>query len=347
MTEGVHPLFITVAIQTYNRSATLAETLDSLRGLRHPETAEYEILVIDNNSNDDTPQVVQRFRDLLAPRLRSIVESHQGLSHARNRALQEARGQIVSFLDDDVIVNPDWLSAVAAAFEEHSATVVGGRSYLVFRSQRPAWLPEHYEFYLSRLDYGDRVIVNTDKDLYGLNFSVRKDAAVQVGGFNPSLGRCGLISFRSGEESDLLRKIRAGGGMAVYEPRAVVGHIVLPERLTLKWFLRRAFAAGVDTEILHLSGGQNTRTSSPLVHLLRCCGSVVRSVVRGEVRAPVLFGKTLAVTAALGSLYASFPRVRRVPSAGDSQGFRTSLPPREGTASRGSPQRDAAAEAPP
>jgi len=309
--RGIHSAFITVAIQTYNRSATLAETLESLRELRCPETAEYEILVVDNNSNDDTPQVIQEYRHLLAPRLRGVLEPRQGLSHARNRALQEAKGQIVSFLDDDVIVDPDWLSAVAGAFEEHSATVVGGRSYLIFRSERPGWLPEHYEFYLSRLDYGDQVIVDTDHDLYGLNFSVRKDAAVQAGGFNPSLGRCGPVSLRSGEESDLLRKIRAGGGVAVYEPRAVVGHIVLRERLTMKWFLRRAFAAGVDTAIMHLSGGQIAPTSSPFVHLLRCCGSVMRSVVRGEILAPVLFGKTLAVTDALGSLYASFLRFRR------------------------------------
>jgi glycosyltransferase involved in cell wall biosynthesis len=306
--EGVRPvrLFVTVAIQTYNRSATLAETLKSLRDLRCPETAEYEILVVDNNSNDGTPQVIQEYGRLLAPRLRSVLEPRQGLSHARNRALQEARGQLVSFLDDDVIVDPDWLSAVTAAFEKHSATVVGGRSYLIYRSRRPAWLPEHYEFYLSRLDYGDQVIVDTDQDLYGLNFSVRKDVALQVGGFNPSLGRCGLVSFRSGEESDLLRKIRGRGGVVVYEPRAVVGHIVLESRLRMKWFVRRAFSAGVDTETLGLLEGNRPRPSRSLAHLLRCGGSVLKSLVRGEISPPILFGKALAVVAALGSLYGSF-----------------------------------------
>jgi glycosyltransferase involved in cell wall biosynthesis len=312
MTEhGVHSAFITVVIPTCNRSATLAETLGSLRDVRCPEATEYEILVVDNNSTDGTPEVVHQYTHILAPRLRSVSEPRQGLSHARNRALQEARGQIVSFLDDDVIVDPDWLSAVAAAFEEHSAAVVGGRSYLIFRSERPAWLPEHYEFYLSRLDYGNQVIVGTDRDLYGLNFSVRKDMAMQVGGFNPSLGRCGSVSFRSGEESDLLRKIHACGGVVVYEPRAVVGHIVLRERLTRKWFLRRAFAAGFDTEILHRSDGDIPRSSSPFVHLLRCCGSMVRGILRGEILAPVLFGKTLAFTAALGSLYASLLHLGR------------------------------------
>jgi len=301
-------MFITVTIQTYNRSAVLAETLESLRSLRCPAGVEYEILVVDNNSTDRTPEVIQEYGGILAPRLRSVFEARQGLSHARNRALQEAKGQIVSFLDDDVVVDAEWLTAVAGAFEEHAAAVVGGKSYLIFRSRRPAWLSEHYEFFLSRLDYGDRPIVGIDRDLYGLNFSVRKDIVLQAGGFDPSLGRCGGVSLRSGEESDLLRRIRALGGVAVYEPRAVVGHIIPGERLRMKWFIKRAFAAGVDVEPLRWA--EAGRACGSFVHLLRCCGSVLLSPVRGEIRSDVLFGKLLAIVGALGSLYAKSLRLR-------------------------------------
>jgi glucosyl-dolichyl phosphate glucuronosyltransferase len=303
-------MFVTVTIQTYNRSAVLAETLESLRLLRCPAGVEYEILIVDNNSTDGTQEVIREYGGILAPRLRSVFEPRQGLSHARNRALQEAKGQIVSFLDDDVIVDPAWLSAVAGAFEEHAAAVVGGRSYLIYRSPRPSWLSDQYEFFLSRLDYGDRAIVGIDKDLYGLNFSVRKDIVLQAGGFDPSLGRCGGVSFRSGEESDLLRRIRGLGGVVVYEPRAVVGHIIPGDRLRMKWFIKRAFAAGVDIEAIRLSEAGLAKMSGSLVHLLRCCGSVFRSLVRGEIRSEVLFGKALAVLGALGSLYARSRRLR-------------------------------------
>ena len=315
--EGARPVrtFVTVTIQTYNRAATLAETLESLRHLRCPDATDYEILVVDNNSQDGTAQVIEQYRRLLAPRLRSVVETRQGLSHARNRALQEARGEIVSFLDDDVIVDPSWLAAVTAAFAAHAATVVGGRSYLIYRSRRPAWLPAHYEFYLSRLDYGDQVLVATDHDLYGLNLSIRRAAALQVGGFHPSLGRCGRVSLRSGEESDLLRQIRGRGGIVVYEPRAIVGHIVLASRLRMKWFVRRAWAAGVDTETLARLQDRRPQPFRSLVHLLRCCGSVLKSLVRGELARPILFGKALAVVAALGSLYASLRAGPRAPRA--------------------------------
>jgi len=308
-------MFVTVTIQTYNRCGLLAETLESLRSLRGPAAVEYEILVVDNNSTDGTAQVLEKYGRLLAPRLRSVFEPQQGLSHARNRALREAQGQIVSFLDDDVLVDPDWLSAVVGAFERYQADVVGGKSYLIYRSRRPSWLSEHYEFFLSRLDYGDRAIVGVDQDLYGLNFSVRRGTILRAGGFDPSLGRCGSVSLRSGEESDLLRRVRALGGVVVYEPRAVVGHIIAGDRLRMKWFLRRAFAAGVDLETMQGTAPDGPGLSRPGVHLLRCCGSVLRSVLRGEIRADVLFGKTLAVSGALGAIYARARRSRPVHGA--------------------------------
>jgi glycosyltransferase involved in cell wall biosynthesis len=140
-------VFVTITIQTYNRSGMLAQTLESLRLLRCPEAVDYEILVVDNNSNDDTPEVIRRYGEVLAPRLRSVFEPRQGLSHARNRALAEAKGEIVSFIDDDVAVDPNWLGAVCDAFAKHSASVVGGRSYLIYPTPqgRPAWLPAHRE----------------------------------------------------------------------------------------------------------------------------------------------------------------------------------------------------------
>jgi glycosyltransferase involved in cell wall biosynthesis len=294
-------MMISIAICTYNNAKKLAVTLESLRGLICPRVLQYEILVVDNNSCDETKEVVGRFQGVLGQRLRYVFEGIQGLSHARNRALKEAMGDIVSYIDDDVKVEPGWLSAVAAAFEEYPAAVVGGKSYLIYPSKRPSWLPEQYEILLSKLDYGDQVLVGTDKDLFGLNFSVRKDMALRAGGFDPSLGRCGAVSLRCGEESDLLRRIRDFGGVAVYEPRAVVGHIVSQERLAMRWFVRRAFAPGMH--------GEGPRVSPSAVHLLRCCGSVFRSLVRGEIKSDVLFGKTLAVVAALRPLYESIRRL--------------------------------------
>jgi glycosyltransferase involved in cell wall biosynthesis len=298
------PVMVSIAICTYNNARKLELVLESLRGLICPPPLEYEILVVDNNSSDETIGVVERCQAAWGPRLRYIFEGAQGLSHARNRALKEAAADIISYLDDDVKVDPHWLSAVATAFEEYPAAVVGGKSYLIYPTERPAWLPEEYEFLLSKLDYGDQVIVGVDKDLFGLNFSVRKEWALRAGGFDPSLGRRGH-SLGSGEESDLLKRIRARGGIAVYQPNAVVGHLVSPERVKIRWFLKRLFAAGKDgVAIARKDGAALPSVSEAILHALRCCGSVAKSMVLGDFSGQTLLRKGLVATYALGGGWA-------------------------------------------
>jgi glycosyltransferase involved in cell wall biosynthesis len=295
-------VMVSIAICTYNNVRKLEAVLESLRGLICSPALRYEVLVVDNNSSDETKGVVERCQGTWGQRLRYVFEGAQGLSHARNRALKEAAGDIVSYIDDDVRVDPGWLSAVATAFEEYSAAVVGGKSYLIYPSRRPAWLPDEYESLLSKLDYGDQVIVGLDRDLFGLNFSVRKELAVQLGGFDTSLGRC-RRALGSGEESDLLRRIRETGGLAVYEPRAVVGHVVSPERMTVRWFAKRLFAAGRDDVAIAAKNGHTVPSVwDTTVHAIRCCGSILKSIVIGDRSAKNILGKGLVAAHALGTL---------------------------------------------
>jgi len=297
-------MMVSVAICTYNNAGALAVALESLRALRCPAAHAYEILVIDDNSRDGTREVVRREEQFWGEKLRYIFEGRQGLSQARNRAWREARGEVVSYLDDDVQVDPGWLAAVVAAFEEHAAAVVGGKSRLIYPSHRPAWLPERYEVLLSRLDHGDQVLVNTERELFGLNFSVRKEWLDKTGGFDVALGRCGR-SLTSGEEFDLLRRIRALGGIAVYEPRAVVGHLVPAARLKKWWFVRRLFVAGAESVTLAAKHGYAlpTRRGAAL-HACRCCGSIGKGLVRGDWSLQSLVDKGLVAAYALGRLHA-------------------------------------------
>ncbi len=295
-------MFLTVTIQTHNRAAVLAATLESLRDLRCPAQADYEIVVVNNNSTDATEEVIARYAAVLAPRLHGVFEARPGLSHARNRALHEARGDFVCFLDDDVKVDPGWLEAVAGAFAQYGAALVGGRSYLIFSGPRPRWLSERYEKLLSKLDYGNEPLVGTDKDLFGLNYSVRKDLALEVGGFDPQYGRVGRCLV-SGEERDLQTRIQRAGGVVVYEPRAVVGHMVLPERLKPGWVLRRLFWDGVSAERDLLEQGVQRET---LTHLARktlsCFLSVVRSWLTLDFSSETFMEKSKNAVVQLGRL---------------------------------------------
>src|SRR5579862_9670819 len=100
---------ISVTIQTYNRAAELRRTLESLARIDRTGATEHEVIVIDNNSSDHTREVVEAFHEAFAGLLRYIREPRQGLSHARQRAVAEARHEIVAFLDDDVDVDAHWL----------------------------------------------------------------------------------------------------------------------------------------------------------------------------------------------------------------------------------------------
>lgn len=297
-------MFLTVTIQTYNNADVLNTAVKHIRSLQCNLNDRCEILIVDNNSTDDTPRVISRHMQSQGPPMRSVFEFRQGLSHARNRALKEAQGEVVCFLDDDVIVDRHWLIAMSAAFCKYSADVVGGRSYLIYPGEKPEWLSASTEVLLSRLDHGDRTLVNTEKDLFGLNFAVRRELAIQMGGFRTDFGRQGG-SLNCGEEIELLDRIRKAGGSVVYEPAAVVGHIVKPERLSKKWLLRRTYAGAVATERMSISNGKDGDIGRLMLHSARCWASVAKSALLRRDSARLFFEKQYCAAYSLGRLSAA------------------------------------------
>ena len=132
---------VTVAVLTYNRSRLLRETLAGIVRQNYPSGG-WELIVVDNNSTDDTKEVVSSFQSAGTPP-RLVVETRQGLDHGRNRAIEEARGEIIVLADDDILVEPDWLAQLVAPFASdnaHQIGVVGGEVVPVFPDGVPAWL---------------------------------------------------------------------------------------------------------------------------------------------------------------------------------------------------------------
>lgn len=303
---------ITIAICTYNNAYVLGKALESLCHLNCPENLEYEILIVNNNCTDNTEEMCKKYKSKLGSLLRIVHEHNQGLSYARNRALQEARAENVSFIDDDVKVDPQWLVAVANAFEKHSATIVGGKSYLIFPGKRPEWLSTKLEMMLSRLDYGDEALVDTDKDLFGLNFSVMRKDALTIGGFNPNFGRCGK-SLSSGEETDFLKRIRKNGGIAVYEPSAIVGHIIPPERLTRKWFFKRGFEASASNRRLIIINGARPEIWNNLYQAYKSFGGIIKSLIIRDSNSREFFLKLGALVEDIENIIRLFRKSKHTP----------------------------------
>jgi glucosyl-dolichyl phosphate glucuronosyltransferase len=235
---------ITVAICTWNRAELLRSTLDTMAtSLVVPDGVEWELLVVDNGSRDDTDRVVAGFRDRLP--VRRLVEPRQGLSHARNLAVREAAGDFLVWTDDDVRVEPGWLEAYGRAFRRWpDADLFGGPVEPWFGGPVPGWLEEAWptvKLAYAVLDLGPEPEPLTPTRFpYGANLAVRT-AAQRRYRYDPRLGHNGHGKV-GGEEAAMVRALLADGGSGWWVPDARVRHWIPAERLTVGYL--RAYYEG-------------------------------------------------------------------------------------------------------
>ena len=232
-----------VIICTLDRAPYLAMALESLRHQTCPSDA-FEIVVVDNGSVDGTRELLLSAMRT-TPNLRWVVEDRRGLSHARNRGITEAQGDVLAFLDDDAIAAPEWLETIAHAMRSSRDVVAaGGPIRLRWCTERPAWVSDELTSLYSGLDLGDELREVAYPEVpYGANMAFRRSTFSTIGGFCTALGRRGE-SLLSGEEKELFHRIARSGGHVVYTPSASVEHQVLPERVSRRWLLRRSYHQG-------------------------------------------------------------------------------------------------------
>lgn len=264
---------LSIVICTWNRADDLQECL---RALHHDLVAreDVEVLIVDNNCTDGTPERVQWFLRA-SERFRLTTEPRAGLARARNRGIRETTGRVIAFLDDDAVVRPGWTRAVMDAFDTECVDAVGGRIELRWPDGvRPHWLPQQYESYYTCLDLGDdECDMPGDSYPFGANMAVAR-RAIGEDAFAEDLGRRGA-SLISSEEAALFASLRKRGGRIVYEPDAVVDHIVPRSRVSRRWVLRRLLAQGTSDAILTGAGnGAGPAT------LRRCASDMVREARR-------------------------------------------------------------------
>ena len=236
---------ITVAICTWNRAALLDRTLARLAELRVPPGLDYEVLVVDNNSADGTPGVLARHAGKLP--LRWVREDKQGHSHARNRAVAEAKGELVVWTDDDVLVAPDWLVAIAQAARDFpDAAYFGGPVRPWFESPPPDWVRDNLTrlgFCWALVDYGPETrILNPGEYPYGANMAARREWLVRFP-FDPAYGRVGK-QLSSGDDTRVLDAIAQAGGRGVWVGDAAVDHFLPAERMTPEYVRQIVYWSG-------------------------------------------------------------------------------------------------------
>ena len=243
---------ISAVICTRNRAEYLRKAIRSLVEQSLP-AGEYEILVVDNASTDDTPRVTcEEFKDV--PNLRYIHEPIVGLSQARNTGWRNARGRYVAYLDDDATACFRWLEVALEAFRtvKPAPGCVGGKIDPVYPETPPAWIQGNLLHGLAAADWCDTPSVLGDTQwLGGGNCAYPRSLLAEAGGFSTALGRKDK-NLLSNEEMLLHREIKSRGYICYYHPEMLIHHHVPAERLTKRWILRRAYWQGVSDAVLYI-----------------------------------------------------------------------------------------------
>ena len=232
-----------MVICTYNKCESLKRTLNSLKEMSAPKGS-WELILVDNNSKDSTQSVIEeceKHRDL---NVKYIFEEKQGLSHARNRGIREAEGEIVAFTDDDVILDRYWLSNIQRAFKEKEISCVGGKILPMWEISVPKWLSPELHYILALLDRGDKPFYLESPMIWGANFAVRSDIFKKYGVFDTNLGRIPERLF-AGEETYLVRKLLDKGEKVLYYPEAAVYHCIPKRRISKRYFRKWKYDQGV------------------------------------------------------------------------------------------------------
>jgi glycosyltransferase involved in cell wall biosynthesis len=239
---------ITVILCTYNRCQTLARTLDSVATSTLPNSVEWEVLVVDNNSSDQTHEVVDDFCRRYPGRFRYLFERRQGKSYALNTGIREARGEVLAFTDDDVTVEPEWLQHLTAALGRAAQWAgAGGRILPAQTFVQPRWMSLEEPYSLGGalcglFDFGDDPR-KLDRAPYGANMAFRKDMFEKYGGFRTDLGPPPGGEMQ-GEDGEFGLRLMAAGERLRYEPWAIVHHPVSMDRLKKEYFLAWWFRYG-------------------------------------------------------------------------------------------------------
>jgi glycosyltransferase involved in cell wall biosynthesis len=280
MTPPGPSLRLTVAIPTYNRADYLRQTLEGVVKQVYPRN-QYEVIVVDNNSRDRTHEVTSEFAERYS-NVRYVLETQQGLDHGRNRGIAEARGEIIVFADDDILVETDWLTQLTAPFATDGAAkigAVGGEVIPVFPHGLPPWVAEWHAPLAFRSTLGPLPAKHSPM---GANLAFPRWVFQQHGLFSTALDRKGGSLF-SGGETEMLRRLRAAGLEVWFAPAAKVRHQLPANRTTFRYAARHAFDSARSRVVDRGASSVGYLTSRFFANLAKVLGFVLLFVVNGAI----------------------------------------------------------------
>lgn len=255
-----HQYKLSVVICTYNRAFYLRKILDSLLA-QTANFGDFETIVINNNSTDNSELICKQFIEQ-HPELHITyaLETHQGLSYARNRGISLALGEFVAFVDDDAYMHDEYVKNNIAFYQEYPQAVAsGGKCELYYEAKPPRWGNKYMNTLFGLYDRGDKIIKFKKGYPYGLNMTFKNELFTKIGVFDPKLGRTG-DNLNAGEEKDLFHRIKAISDEIYYTPDVIVIHAVPEFRSTPAFIKEQARWIGKSKRLIaEKQAGEQTK----------------------------------------------------------------------------------------
>lgn len=239
---------ITIAVCTYNRAGRLPTLVKTLRQQKCPISS--EILVVDNNSSDDTQEVLCELVQLDGMPLRLVRETKQGIVHARNRSIDESRtSAYLAFIDDDELPSPGWLNAAVDALDREEAECVGGEIQVSLPvAERPSWLEEELLPFLGGVKHSSEPFWITDRctPVWSGNIAFRFSLFANGLRFDHRYNRQGH-AVGGGEDVIMLDSLLKQKVRIRYRPDMVIDHYIEEWKLRRGYFLKLHYELGWKT----------------------------------------------------------------------------------------------------
>jgi len=203
-----------------------------------PKNISVEVLLIDNNSSDNTKTVIEGFKETSDLTVIYLFEKNQGKINALNTGLNVAKGDIICFTDDDAIVDKNWLVNIVKAFEDTGAACIGGKVLPIWEKPPPKWLKKELYGCIALLDLGNDSLRLKEPTIWGVNIAIKSEVLRRYNfQFNPKF-------FNRGEDTDLVSCLIRKGEKVYYRPEILVYHCITEKRMRKSYFLKWKYEQG-------------------------------------------------------------------------------------------------------